>query len=162
MTNKAAIEIIPFKEHYSEAFYEINQQWISSMFVMEEIDEKTLRNPQKYIIEPGGTIFMAMHESLGAVGTISLKKSSTNPKDFELTKMGVLPKARGLGIGQLLLDHMINYITRNNISCYLLTNSNCKAAIHLYENNSFHHCEEVMQLYGSDYERCDVAMRFRI
>ena len=44
---------------------------------------------------------------------------------------------------------------------YLLTNSKCAAAIHLYEKNGFEHDAEIMATYGARYERCNVAMRYR-
>lgn len=43
---------------------------------------------------------------------------------------------------------------------YLLTNSLCAAAFHLYEKHGFEHDEAVMTQYGSRYERCNVALRF--
>ena len=61
---------------------------------------------------------------------------NTGEGEYELTKMGVLEKARGLKAGEKLLQHVINYSRYNNIGMvYLLTNSNFKAAIHLYEKN---------------------------
>ena len=44
---------------------------------------------------------------------------------------------------------------------YLLTNRKCGPAIHLYEKLGFQHDAEIMALFGSRYERCDVAMRYR-
>ena len=43
---------------------------------------------------------------------------------------------------------------------FLLTNKDCEAAIHLYEKNGFTHCADIMDKYGSAYERCNVAMRY--
>jgi ribosomal protein S18 acetylase RimI-like enzyme len=43
---------------------------------------------------------------------------------------------------------------------YLLTNSDCAAAIHLYEKFGFRHDREIMAEYGARYERSNVAMRY--
>jgi ribosomal protein S18 acetylase RimI-like enzyme len=44
---------------------------------------------------------------------------------------------------------------------YLLSNRKSAAAIHLYEKLGFVHDAEIMSEYGTRYERCDVAMRYR-
>jgi RimJ/RimL family protein N-acetyltransferase len=43
---------------------------------------------------------------------------------------------------------------------YLLTNTKCTAAIHLYEKLGFEHDAEVMERFGRRYERCNVAMSY--
>lgn len=43
---------------------------------------------------------------------------------------------------------------------YLLTNSKCAAAIHLYEKLGFTHDAGIMADYGARYERCNVAMLY--
>lgn len=155
------IEILPFHPDLKTAFYDINAQWISSMFVLEPIDEEVLKNPEDKIINPGGHIFFAKHPELGVVGTCALMK--TGEDEFELTKMGVFEKARGLKVGEKLLQYVIQFAKDSKIkNCYLLTNKDCKAAIHLYEKNGFIHDSTIMDRFGSAYERCDVAMRLNL
>jgi GNAT superfamily N-acetyltransferase len=151
------VKIVPFEVSHSTDFYEINKQWISSMFEMEPIDEKILSNPQELIIDQGGYIWMAQHEQKGMVGTIALKKDGDAL--WELTKMGVLESVRGLKVGEKLLHVVIDFVRENKMDCFLLTNSACKAAIHLYEKNGFVHDPKVLQEADCDYIRCDVSMR---
>lgn len=152
------ISIVPYAPEYKDDFYKINQEWISSMFTMEDIDESVLKHPEEQILSAGGYIWFARHPELGTVGTCALRK--TGESEFELTKMGVLKKARGQKAGEKLLQYVIEFVRKQNIkNCYLLTNANCKAAIHLYEKNGFKHDEETKQRFGSEYERCNVAMR---
>ena len=152
------IQIIPYEEQYKDDFYKINEEWISSMFVMEEIDENVLRNPDTMILNDGGYIWFARHEELGNIGTCALRK--TGEGEFELTKMGVLENARGLKAGEQLLQFVINFVKENDFKlCYLLTNANCKAAIHLYLKNGFVHDDEIKKRFSGEYNRCDVAMR---
>ncbi|MCJ8277923.1 MAG: GNAT family N-acetyltransferase [Bdellovibrionales bacterium] len=152
------VSIIPYSPELKSHFYDINKEWISSMFVMEPIDEEVLSNPDKYILNDGGQIWLASHPTVGIVGACALRKTGTS--EFELTKMGVLQKARGLKVGEVLLKFVIDYVKENQIQlCYLLTNSKCEAAIHLYLKNGFEHSEEIMQRFGAQYERCDVAMK---
>ena len=154
------IEFVSYQLDYAADFYKINAEWIEDMFQLEPLDRKVLEDPQTHIIDPGGFIWFAKTPELGIVGTCALRKMG--PNEFELTKMGVLKKARGLKLGEKLLQHVIGFVKEQNITCcYLLTNKNCEAAIHLYEKNGFVHDTEVMNKYGCDYQRCDVAMRLR-
>ncbi len=152
------LEVLPYSPDLNQAFYDINAEWISNMFTLEELDEKVLRNPKEMILDKGGFIFFIKHPELGVVGTCALRK--TGDGEFELTKMGVLEKARGLKAGETLLQHVINFVREQKIPyCYLMTNKNCQAAIHLYEKNGFIHDANVLEKFGWQYDRCNVAMR---
>lgn len=130
------------------------------MFVLEDVDKQVLRNPQKYIIDKGGYVFFAHHKEHGVVGTCALLHSGE--RHFELTKMGVEPHVRGENIGEQLLLHMINFaLSIPAKTLYLLTNKKCEAAIHLYQKHGFVHDADIMQKYGNNYARCNVAMRFQ-
>ncbi|TRY33182.1 bifunctional helix-turn-helix transcriptional regulator/GNAT family N-acetyltransferase [Aliiglaciecola sp. M165] len=153
------INIIEFKPTLASYFDVINSQWIEEMFVLEEVDKRVLRYPQKNIIEKGGKIWFAEHPSLGIVGTCALLNKGNGA--YELTKMGVLKTARGLKVGEILLQHVIEQAQSLPLNClFLLTNAKCEAAIHLYEKNGFVHDKEIMDSFGRSYQRCDVAMRW--
>lgn len=154
------VSIVEFEDSLSQAFWDINVEWISSMFEVEEADLKTLRDPKGAIIDKGGVILFARTQALGVIGTGALMKTSEGT--YELTKMGVLEKARGRKAGELLLKALIDRAKAMNIEyLYLLTNKKCQAAIHLYEKNGFEHDAETMERFGTSYERCNVAMRYR-
>ena len=75
--------------------------------------------------------------------------------------MGVAASARGLGAGRVLLAALIDRARAlAPETLYLLTNSKCAAAIHLYEAAGFVHDAVIMARFGATYARCDVAMRF--
>lgn len=153
------IEFLPYNDDLKVHFYQINKEWVSSMFEMEDMDEKILKEPQKYIISRGGYIWFAKHDELGVVGSCALCKTAEG--EYELTKMGVLEKARGLKVGEKLLNYVLAEAQKLPIqTLYLLTNKKCEAAIHLYLKNGFVHDEQIMDKYGKKYERCNVAMKF--
>lgn len=155
------LKIIPFRPELKSFFYDINKEWISSMFKMEPIDEHVLSFPEKTILNSGGFIWFVEDSELGVIGTAALRK--TKDDFFELTKMGVYEKARGLKAGEFLLKFVIDFVKNQNIkNCYLLTNSDCQAAIHLYLKNGFKHDHDIMDKFGSEYERADVAMKLYI
>ncbi len=154
------LAIREWSDDLAQAFYDINAQWIGSMFAMEKMDHEILSRPRETILEPGGVIFFVESAELGVIGTCALMK--VEPGVFELTKMGVLESARGRKAGELLLETAITRAAAMGIeTLFLLTNEKCVAAIHLYEKLGFHHDTDIMKKYGAEYERCNVAMRYR-
>jgi len=142
MNKNLEVEIITYTPELAHHFYDINAQWVNDMFYMEAYDEKILSNPQKYIIDEGGQIWFAKHEEQGVIGTCAVKNFGDNW--YELTKMGVLESSRGLKAGEILLKQVIKDTMKWDVdTLFLLTNSICKPAIHLYEKNGFIHDESI-------------------
>ncbi|MFQ3249165.1 MAG: GNAT superfamily N-acetyltransferase [Glaciecola sp.] len=153
------IDILAFSDELAPHFESINAQWINAMFILEDIDKQVLQQPRQHIIDKGGKIWFAKHPQLGVIGACALLNKGEG--NFELTKMGVLDSARGLKVGELLLQFVIKEALKMPVNClFLLTNAKCEAAIHLYEKNGFVHDRDIMQTYGQSYERCNVAMRY--
>ena len=149
-----------YSPELQQSFHDINVEWISTMFRLEAADRQVLEDPQTHILDRGGAILFVETPTLGIIGTCALRK--TGPTSAELTKMGVLSASRGLKAGEFLLAAAIERAAQMGIDdLYLLTNSKCVAAIHLYEKLGFEHDPDVMDKYGARYERCDVAMRYR-
>ncbi|PNS09096.1 GNAT family N-acetyltransferase [Solilutibacter silvestris] len=160
ITMNNALAIREYSDALAPHFRDINAEWISSMFRLEDTDREVLDNPGTKIIQPGGVILFVEHASLGIVGTCALQK--TGPTSYELTKMGVLESVRGQKAGEFLLSAVIERAAVLKAEpLYLLTNSKCAPAIHLYEKLGFHHDAQIMERYGARYQRCDVAMRYR-
>lgn len=155
-----AVEILPFTPDRARDFHDINVQWIEAMFALESTDREVLENPESRIMARGGDILFARVPGPGIVGTCALQK--TGDRQFELTKMGVLEAARGLKVGEALLQAVLDRARELDAQfLYLLTSHRCAAAIHLYEKLGFRHDGDVMERFGARYERCDVAMRHR-
>ena len=153
------VVVKPFEPALAHHFETINKEWIEEMFELETIDKQVLQDPQSHIIDKGGKIWFAEHPTLGIVGTCALWNKGDN--SFELTKMGVLKSARGLKVGEILLQHVLNEALSLGIKkLFLLTNAKCGSAIHLYEKNGFVHDKTIMQNYGGNYGRCNVAMLY--
>ena len=154
-----ALRIVEYSPELRHHFHDINAEWISAMFKVEAVDLEVIENPQSHILDGGGAILFVEAPGLGIVGTCAIRK--TGPKSAELTKMGVLAAARGLKAGEFLLAAAIKRARKMKIeNFYLLTNSKCESAIHLYEKLGFAHDAEIKAKYGARYKRCDVAMRF--
>ncbi len=151
-----AVRIVPFRPELREHFYRLNADWVQRFFVLEPVDIEVLTNPEG-IIKGGGAVFFAM---LGeeVVGTSALKQEM--PGVFELTKMGVDPKAQGLGIGRRLIEAAIAEFERiGGKELFLETNTKLQTAIRLYESSGFEHQPAVRE--GTHYARANVYMIWR-
>ncbi len=151
------VQIVDYTRAYQEAFKQLNEEWITRYFKMEEADHRSLDHPQEYILDKGGYIAMALYEG-EAVGTCAL---IAMPKDssFELAKMAVSPKARGKGIGHLLGQACIDKARALGArTIYLESNTRLKPAINLYQKLGF------QKITGrpSPYERCDIQMELSL
>ena len=150
--------IVPYKNEYKESFKKINVEWIEEMFEVEPYDLAVLCDPKKYILDRKGMIYFALREGR-SVGTCALME--VEPGFFELTKMGVFKTERGKGLGRKLLSYIIDISFKPLENKYfLLTNSNCKAAIHLYEAYGFIHDQSTLNRFGSPYKRANVGMLY--
>lgn len=160
-SNPSRLTIREYSDDLAPYFHDINAEWINDMFRLEPTDREVLENPRARIVDPGGVILFAEAEGLGIVGTCALQK--TGERSFELTKMGVRKSARGLKVGEFLLRAVIERAMQIGAEpLYLLTNTKCAAAIHLYEKAGFQHDADIMARYGARYARCNVTMRYPV
>ncbi len=157
--NSTDLKLIPYRPELGKTFQVITEQWISAMFLMESSDKQLLANPQSAIVDIGGYIWFVEHPTRGVIGTAAIIPRRDG--DFELTKMGVLEDFRDLGAGAFLLQAVLKEVQRLEVAnLFLLTNSKCEAAIHLYRKHGFQDDAEIMDTYAKSYARCNVAMRW--
>ena len=149
------LEIRHFVPGDEKAFLELNEAWIARYFVVEEKDWEVLKDPAKYILEPGGALFMAIQEEVpvGTCGLLAMGEGS-----YEVAKMTVSEKRRGLGIGKQLLARVIEYAREIGAKrLYLETNKQLQTAIHVYESLGFRHLP-LERIVPSPYARANVYM----
>jgi len=154
----STIQILNYHKGHHSAFRELNEQWITQYFKLEDADRKALDNPEEYILNNGGKILVAVQNN-SVLGVCALLKMSDKKYDFELAKMAVSEKARGKGIGGLLGKSIIEQAKKLDASyIYLESNTILKPAISLYEKLGFR------KITGHDtpYERCNIQMEFKL
>src|SRR5882757_3179238 len=150
------VQIIDYEPRYAEAFRQLNEEWITTWFKMEEEDYHALDHPKEHILDGGGHIFIALYkgEPMGTCAIIKMKDGG-----FELAKMGVSPKAKGKGIGWLLGRACIEKARELGATrVYLESNTRLKPAISLYHKLGF----RTIAGPPSPYERCDIQMELAI
>jgi len=148
------VKIVPYEPLYYEVFKQLNENWITTHFEMEEADHKALDNPEEYILQNGGYIFVALYKDV-PMGVCALLKMDNEEYDFELVKMAVNPQLRGLNIGYLLGKHAINKakeLGANRI--YLESNTLLTPAIKLYSKLGF---KKIIG-YDTPYKRSNIQM----
>lgn len=131
------VQIVEYEAKYQSAFKSLNEEWISTYFEMEETDYKALDNPEEYILNKGGKIFVALYND-EPLGVSALIKMDDPDYDYEMAKMAVSPKAQGKNMGWLLGQSIINAAKELGASkIYLESNTALKPAINLYYKMGF-------------------------
>lgn len=146
------VRLIDYAPKYRDDFRQLNIDWISQHWALEEPDLAALNNPETYILNRGGAIIIALLKSK-PVGCCALIKIDS--QTFELAKMAVSSAAQGNGIGYLLGQEILKRAkTLGARRLYLESNEVLKPAVSLYLKLGFQH------IYGatSPYERCNVQM----
>jgi GNAT superfamily N-acetyltransferase len=154
MQKASQLKIIDYSTEYRKVFRDLNVEWISTYFRMEESDHKALDEPDQYIIDKGGFIFVALYLD-EPVGVCALIKMNEGTFDYELAKMAVSPRVQGNRIGWHLGQAVINKAKSLGASTlFLESNTILVPAITLYRKLGF------VEVYGyeSPYERSNIQM----
>lgn len=147
----------PFQPRLRAHFYRLNAAWLERYFEIEPLDRELLENPERTILELGGTIWFARLDD-EVVGTGALLRESAGV--YELGKMAVAEHCRGYGIGRLLLLELIaEFHRRGGRELFLESNSRLVPALRLYESMGFEH--QSVPRAQSHYARADVYMIYR-
>lgn len=150
------IEIIEYEDRYHSDFRELNLEWLNKYELTEEHDFEVLDNPNKYVLAPGGVIFLAKRGD-AIVGSAALVKMEEGI--YELAKMSVAPNERGAGIGKMLLQHCLSAAKQLHATQVILySNSRLQAAIKMYEQFGFEH----ITVADSPFVTADVKMQLSL
>lgn len=151
------VEIREFQPGDEAIFRALNEAWITAYFALEKKDLEILGDPQRYILEPGGSILFAVHpdthEILGCCALLSIGQDI-----FEVAKMAVAEPWRGQGIGRRLLRGVLAAArARGARRLYLETHHSLQAAIALYRSEGFKYLRPE-DVHPSPYRRVTVYM----
>ena len=147
------MEIIHFEPQFAADFRNLNVAWLEKYFWVEPHDEEVLGKPEKYILQPGGTIFL-VRDNNEIIGTVALMKIENGI--FELTKMAVTPAAQGKKIGQKLMAHTLEYARSQGWDKLIIySNRKLENAIYIYKKFGF---REILIEENNPYARGDIKM----
>ena len=139
------IKFIPYNDRYHVDLKRLTLEWIEKYLYVEPEDEEFMENPQGYILDGGGFIFMAEYNG-EVVGTVSLCKLPENK--FELCKLAVTEKYKGLKLGRHLMQLAIDKCVEINATQIILyTTKRLEAAYKLYLQLGFVEIVQERQKY---------------
>jgi len=142
---------------YSSEFRRINEEWIISSFYLEKSDIQVLNDPQKYILDKGGNIFIALLND-EPIGTCALIVHDA--LTCELSRLVVDVNARNHGIGYKLGRSLIEKARERGFKRIILEgNTNMTASIALYRKLGFH---EISYRANTVHTRCNIFMELEI
>ena len=148
---EGAVRIIDYEPRHQEAWERLNLLWISQDFEVEDIDRETLGKPQKYFLD-GGAILLAEKDG-EIIGTVGLQPFGNGA--FELAKMTVAEKARGLKIGEKLCLAALERAQKLGAKrVFLYSNTKAYQAINLYFKLGF----RVVGLDSQEFKRANIQM----
>lgn len=155
------IRIVDYDPAYKEVFANLNLEWLEKNFELQDFDKAAFADPEATILKKGGDIFFALHQNQ-PIATAALYPEGNN---FELCKMGVDPRFRGMGIGKLLIEEAIKRTHKlKGEKITLLTNTHKLApALRLYQSMGFREIpmtKEDTKKYGQS--RVNIRMEFHI
>lgn len=156
MTAKTTVEIISYQPEYAKYFERYNREWIEENYVLEELDIYLLKHPEESILKDGGKIFFAKHKGK-IIGTVAMKKK--NDEEYELSKMAVNSKIRGIGAGKMLCKAVIEKAKELGAKkVFLYSNTIQSVAIKLYRKLGFIE----IPVEAGVYERANIKMELSL
>lgn len=150
-----SIAILPYQSEYQPYFDRYNRAWIAKYFFVEPIDELVLTNPHEHIISKGGECWFAeMNGQI--VGCYAM--IARDDGNFEFSKLGIAPEAKGQKLGHRLLYHALDRAKERGAKKIIIyTHSSLTTACKLYRDEGF------VDIVGCDneknrYARCDTLL----
>ncbi|HCX23350.1 MAG: GNAT family N-acetyltransferase [Flammeovirgaceae bacterium] len=151
------VNILEYSNEYASDFARLNYEWLNQYFEIEPHDKEMLDNPDEYILSKGGQIFFAQVNG-EIVGTAALIVETSD--SYELAKMGVSTKYRGLKVGKKIINHAIDFSrSKGKKSIVLESNTKLTPAINLYIQSGF---KAVPMTGCSPYSRCNIRMELAL
>lgn len=153
------VEIVEYQPRYKKTFYELNRKWIEQYWELEPHDIELLENPEKYTLDNGGHIFVALYNGIPAGVCALCPMPDDSRYDFELAKLAVSDSIQRKGIGRRLCEAVICKARElGGATLFLESNTRLKPAIALYRKLGFKELPE----YHPAYARGDIQMELSL
>jgi N-acetylglutamate synthase-like GNAT family acetyltransferase len=154
--DKIEIEFIEYNDIYKEDLKNLTLEWLEKYVSVEPEDVKFIENPIEYVLTKGDCIILAKHKN-EIIGTVSLYKVSET--EYELAKLAVTEKYKGIQLGRQLMQLAINRGTELGASNIILyTTKKLEAAYNLYLKFGF---KEIMA-ENKKYIEEDIKMELQL
>ncbi len=155
-TQTDIIEYLDWRPEFSADYKRLNVEWIAKYFRVEAKDERSLDNPEQYVIRNGGQIVFARcgKEIVGCGALVHVA-----PGIYEIAKMAVTAEFQGKGIGRQILLQLIRrwHATLDGKTLFIESNRSLQSALALYRSVGF---VEKPFPHQTEYERADIYMEY--
>ena len=154
---ESGTRVVPYREEFRAAFDALNRDWIEQYFTLEPADREILGDPSGKIIEAGGEVFFVMERG-EILGTCAMLRHSA--EEYEIAKMAVAAKARGRGLGDLLMDACIAFAREREAQrVIIVSNTVLEPAIRLYRKHGF---VQVPLAGDARYKRANIRLEMEL
>lgn len=150
------MKIVEFSPKYKKYFIEYNTDWITDNFgKLEKEDKDTFENIEKSI-DNGGMIFFAIEDE-NVLACCMVKPMNDTNNSWEICKLASNKHIDHHGAGSAVFKACIDWAASHGASrLFILSNSNLKAAMHIYHKFGF----KEIKLDNYEYERGNIAFEF--
>jgi|SRR6185369_3141629 len=150
-------DYVPHNPLHKERFAELNREWLTKYFRVEDYDNAVFNDPEGHILDKGGAILLA-ETSDGIVGVGSLIPMEKDV--YEIAKMGVTEKCQAQGIGKKIFLALIERAKEKGAKkLFIVSNTSLEPAIKLYRRHGFSDSAE--NRHGH-YERGDITLEYAL
>ena len=147
------MKVVPYDPKYKETFIEMNKQWISEMFTIEEEDLRVLTHIED-ALEAGGQIYFTVDDEDEVLACCMIAPLPNG--EWEIEKFCARGMYTGTGAGSACLKACLDYAKEKKIGkVVIVTNRICKQAIHLYQKFGFQ--EVPVDREKFPFDRADIA-----
>ncbi|MBC8054618.1 MAG: GNAT family N-acetyltransferase [Sphingobacteriaceae bacterium] len=144
-----------YKPEYKIYFEKFNKAWLDEFFTVEPIDKWVLENPEEAILKDEGYIYFVSYQG-NIIGTVALKRMEAGV--YEMTKMAVEKKHRGIGAGKFICSVAIQKARELKAEKLILYSQTSLApAIAIYRKLGF---REIA--LDDRYKRADIKMEIKL
>jgi len=156
-----AIDIRSNTMAFADYFKKLNEAWINTYFWLEEPDILVLKDPQSYILDQGGNVFIALKDTRPVGTCVLLVRDGIT---CELTKLAVEPEEQGKGIGYMLGQSLIEKARERGFTRIVLEgNTRMQASIGLYRKLGFREIPPEYDIHDiANHRRCDIFMELML
>lgn len=132
--------IVPYDDTLEGVFADLWVPWLKQMTGNdpEHSDMPAVINPSQFYSELGGAVYFALMDGT-PVGVVAVKMLT--PRTYEFCKLVVQEKARGNGLGRMLVEKCIDFVkSRHGSALYLQSFNKLDVALKMYKSMGFASC----------------------
>jgi len=148
MRNTPTLTLVNYEKKYYSQLKALTLEWLEKYLSVEPEDEKFIENPEEYVLQKGGFIYIALYNN-EVIGTVSLYKVTAH--QYELAKLAITEKYKGLGFGKALVEFAIQKAKSLQAKeLVLYTTKRLAAAYNLYLTYGFVDSSKAQKYLESD------------